>query len=101
MYAINGTSYRAISRAEDVQPGETLAETLPRSLFDAIQAGQDESDGNAATLRDRADAALANLRAYRDLASPTGAQTVAAVKLLCRVAIVLIRLQLRKLDATE
>ena len=54
-----------------------------------------------ATLQSNADDALANLRAYRDLASPTNTQTVAAVKLLCRVAIILIRLQLSKYDAAD
>jgi hypothetical protein len=44
---------------------------------------------------------LANLRAYRDLASPTNAQTLAAVKLLCRVAIGLIRWRIGRLDATD
>lgn len=40
---------------------------------------------------DRLDQALAGLRSYRDAANPTNAQTVTVVKLLCRVAIVLIR----------
>ena len=56
---------------------------------------------NARSLEDQAAAALANLRAYRDNAAPTNAQTTAAVKLLCRVAIGLIRLRLAKLDATD
>lgn len=34
---------------------------------------------------------LASLQTYRDLASPTNAQTLAVVKLLCRIAQVLIR----------
>lgn len=57
--------------------------------------------GNDLTLRQQADAALANLRAYRDLAGPTNVETVQAVKLLCRVAIGLIRLVLRKLDSAD
>lgn len=56
---------------------------------------------NAASLLTQADQALLNLRAYRDNASPTTAQTVAAVKLLCRVAIALIRLRLAKFEATD
>lgn len=58
-------------------------------------------DTNAANLQQQAADALANLRAYRDLASPTNAQTVAAVKLLCRVAIGLIRMRLQRFDATD
>lgn len=38
-----------------------------------------------------AKAAIANLRTYADTANPTNAATVAAVKLLCRVSIVLIK----------
>jgi hypothetical protein len=45
----------------------------------------------ANTDRDTARATTANLEAYVYLATPTNAQTVAAVKLLCRVAIILIR----------
>lgn len=58
-------------------------------------------DANAASLTDQAATALAGLRTYRDNAAPTNAQTVAAVKLLCRVAIALIRLKLAKFDATD
>ncbi len=56
---------------------------------------------NEDTIRVQAVDALANLRAYVALAAPTSAQTTAAVKLLCRVAISLIRLQLGRLDATD
>lgn len=58
-------------------------------------------DASASQINSDILAALTNLRAYRDLASPTNAQTVAVVKLLCRVAISLIRLQLARLDATD
>lgn len=51
--------------------------------------------GSAADLSSQADAqlrsAVANLRAYRDAASPTNAQTAAVVKLLCRVVLNLLR----------
>ena len=67
----------------------------------AAMAVEAQQETNARTLEDQAATALANLRAYRDLASPTNAQTVAAVKLLCRVAIGLIRLRLAKFDATD
>lgn len=62
---------------------------------------QAQQVANADSLRSQASDALANLRAYRNLASPTNAQTVAAVKLLCRVAIGLIRLRLERFDATD
>ena len=56
--------------------------------------------GNDLTLRQQAEAALVDLRTYRDRATTTTAQDKAAIKLLVRVAIGLIRLILRKLDAT-
>lgn len=101
MYAITNNGYRAISSTADLQAGETAVDVVPQTLLDSLQAAQDAMDSNNATLRTRAEAAFTDLRAYRDLASPTGAQTVAAVKLLCRVAIGLLRLQLRQLDGTE
>jgi len=86
----DGTSYRQPSAA----PKITLQEGL------ALTAQAQQQDSNETTLRQQADAALTDLRAYRDLASPTNAQTVQAVKLLCRVCIGLIRLLLRKIDGT-
>lgn len=62
---------------------------------------EDPTITNARTLSDNADAALDSLRAYVALTSPTAAQTTATVKLLCRVAIALIRLVLRQLDDTN
>jgi hypothetical protein len=54
-----------------------------------------------ATLRDRADAAIGNLQAaYDGWSGLTAAQKDAALKLTVRATIALIRLQLRKLDAT-
>ena len=101
MYAITATSYRAITSAADLQAGETAGDEVPQSLIDSIAAAQAAKDTNAATLRAQADTALNNLRAYRDNAAPTNAQTVAVVKTLCRVAIALIRLQLAKLDGAD
>lgn len=73
-----------------------------QAVIDAANAQTAQAEAtNETSLRSQADTALANLRAYRDLASPTNAQTVAAVKLLCRVAIALIRLVLRKLDSID
>jgi hypothetical protein len=67
----------------------------------ALQQEADRQAANGRSLEQQATDAIASLRAYRDLASPTNAQTVAAVKLLCRVGIALIRLHLRKFDAAD
>lgn len=101
MYAINGTSFRAISSSDEATAEETVVETIPQALLDSIEAAESARIDNDTTLRSRADQAIAELRTFRDLASPTNAQTVAAVKLLCRVAISLIRITLRKLDGTD
>lgn len=55
---------------------------------------------NATAMDAQAEAAIENLRAYANLASPSNAQTIAAVKLLCRVVIGLVRLRLGRLDST-
>lgn len=55
----------------------------------------------AATQDDRLDQALAGLRSYVATASPTSAQTTTAVKLLCRVMIVLIRQRRCQFDAAD
>lgn len=71
--------------------------TFGRELYTFTVEYDDQAEARAAeeTARtadlDAARAAIANLRAYDNLASPTNAQTVAAVKLLCRVNIVLIK----------
>ncbi|MDP2712305.1 MAG: hypothetical protein Q8O56_13895 [Solirubrobacteraceae bacterium] len=52
-------------------------------------------------IRESVDQALDQLRAYVAASSPTQAQTVAVVRLLCRVVIRLARLQLGKLDGTD
>lgn len=52
----------------------------------------------ADTLGDRLDAALDGLRSYLGLATPTAAQTTAAVRLLCRVGVASIRLQRGRLE---
>lgn len=53
------------------------------------------------TLHERAVAAYQDLQAFENLSSPTNAQTLAAVRLLCKVVRGLIRLQLRRLDSVE
>lgn len=56
---------------------------------------------NATTLDQRMVDALAPLSTYVNTATPTAAQTTAAVKLLCRVVIALIRRRLDRLDAVD
>lgn len=101
MYAITATSYRSIGSPQDAAPGETVADVLPVALLAAIADREAAALANSDTLHSRAAEALANLRLYCDLPTPTSAQTVAVVKLLCRVAICLIRLQLRRLDGVD
>lgn len=84
---------------KDPRPMPTQAEV--DAAWVQVQAQRAAVVNNEGSLRSQADAALADLRTYCDLASPTNAQTTAAVKLLCRVAIGLIRLHLRKFDATS
>lgn len=98
MFAITATGWRTIEHAGQLQPGETAVEEIPQSLLDSISASAATKAQNLATIRQQAELALVELRAFRDLASPTNAQTLAVVKVLCRVAIGLIRLQLNKLD---
>ena len=101
MYAIKANSYRAIRDSADALPDETVAEALPQSLLDSLAAADTQRHTTATTIRQQAEAALVDLRAFRDLASPTNAQVLAAVKLNTRVNIGVIRLLLAKLDATD
>jgi len=105
-----GTSNNDYALTEwlDARPMPTRAEV--EAAWPVIQA-QDLADaqaaqtatGNDLTLRQQAEAALVDLRAFRDRTSTTlsTAQNIAILKLLCRVAIGLIRLALRKLDRTD
>lgn len=90
----------------DAKTGKTTAETIDLPVLtveegQAVQAAEEQLAATGRTLEDRAFAALDSLRAYRDLQSPTNAQTVQAVKLLCRVCIGLIRLHLRRFDGAD
>ena len=53
------------------------------------------------TLQTRAVSAYQDLLAFENLATPTNAQVVTVVRLLCKVARGLIRLQLRQFDAAD
>ncbi|GAB3388069.1 hypothetical protein [Lysobacter fragariae] len=101
MYAIKGTSFRAVSSSSQAAADETVVDVVPQSLLDAIAAQEALAISTDGTLRANAEQALTDLRTFRDLASPTNAQTLVAVKLLCRVAIGLIRMRLAKLDAAD
>src|SRR5262245_48799462 len=98
---------RVIEQYIDVKTGEVGRREIEVSdviteadgLVLTNQALQQEANGR--TIETQVSQSLAALRAYRDLASPTNAQTVAAVKLLCRVAIWLIRLKFFTFDATD
>lgn len=56
---------------------------------------------NRQAIEREAEEAMQGLRQYRDLASPSAAQRRAFEKGVCRVLIVLIRLQLKQLDGTD
>lgn len=101
MYTITSSSIRAISDASQAVAGETVVEVLPQSLLDAIEAQRIAAETTNTAIRQQAETALTGLRAYRDNPIPTNADSVVALKLLCRVAIGLIRLQLSKLDEVD
>lgn len=103
---------RLISEDEQSRTYETTSEGWPdragstRSVRVEYKPGSpgaraEAEESTRLTLEGRADVAFDQLRAYRALASPTQAQTVAAVKVLCGVAITLIRLALRRLDSPD
>lgn len=64
-------------------------------------ASTDPTDAVRGTVSDALLAAIANNRAYVALASPSNAQTTAAVKALARQNVWLTRLLLAQLDATD
>jgi len=63
----------------------TVQYTVRAKTADELAADQRAIADDAE--REQAKTAVTNLRAYIDTATPTNAQTVAAVKLLCRVAV--------------
>lgn len=56
---------------------------------------------NREVLDVRMDQALDGLRSFIALPTPTATQTTAAVKLLCRVAVAVIRIMRNRFDATD
>lgn len=95
----------------DYQPEATPAQRTQGAAiiaaFDwtlaAERAAETAATGNDLTLRQQAESALVDLRAFRDRTSTTlsTAQNIAILKLLCRVAIGLIRLVLKRLDGAN
>jgi len=69
-------------------------------LVDTRTVDTHEQD-NAEALDARMNAALAALRTYVNNPTPTAAQTSASVKLLCRVAIALIRHRLSRFEDVD
>lgn len=46
MYALTSNGYRAIATAGDAVAGETVAETIPQSLLDALRAEERRAERN-------------------------------------------------------
>lgn len=88
---IDGDEFYVVRFAVNLSAAEEAA--IRRRLS---TSGQVEED-----LQARAVAAYTDLQAFEALTTPTNAQVVAVVRLLCKVARGLIRLQLRQLDATD
>lgn len=78
-YAVNLTATEEAAVRRRLTTGGDVEETLSARAVDAYQS----------------------LAAFENLATPTNAQVVAAVRLLCKVARALIRLQLRQLDSAD
>lgn len=104
-FGIAGNDY-ALIEWMDARPQPTQAELdaawpqLQAQDAAAAQAASTAASSTAA-LEQQLNAALVSLRGYRDAASPTNAQTITIVKLLCRVAISFIRFRLNQLESTD
>ncbi len=86
---------------DDGNPWAQFAVNLSAAEYAAVVHRLTTYTGVEETLHTRAVAADADLAAFEALAAPTAAQTVAVVRLLCRVVRALARLQLHRLDATD
>lgn len=78
-----------------------FAVNLTAAEVEAVQRRLGTASTAEETLQERAWTATQNLLAFESLASPTNAQTLAVVRLLCRAVRALIRLQLRRLDSAD
>lgn len=79
-----------IDYSRDLTPAEQATADAVVAAHDPAKRERDER-----TARDAAKAAADNLRLYLDLTAPTGAQTVAALKLAIRVLLWLLRNEFR------
>lgn len=79
-----------VDYSRDLTPAEQQTAAAVIAAHDPTKRTRDE-----ATALDQAKTAAANLQLYLDLTSPTGAQTVAALKLLIRVVLWLLRNEFR------
>lgn len=84
-----------------LQQAETTRQAAKEAAAAALQAFEAEvaaGDANAATLRDKANTALAANSTFLALASPTNPQTLTQVKALTRQTNAIIRLMVSALD---
>lgn len=75
-----------VQYARALTPAELTTAQAVIAAHDPLKRGRDET-----TARTQAQAAAADLKQYLDRANPTNAQTVAALKLLIRVVLRLLR----------
>ncbi len=87
---VSANSDGRIDYSRDLTPEEQATADAVIAAHDPDKRGRDET-----TARTQAQAAAANLKAYLDRANPTNAQTVAALKLLIRVVLWLLRNEFR------
>lgn len=85
----------------DFTPEELAQRQADQQEWAVIKAAQDITEGNRATLQQRAQNALATNADYLALPSPTNAQAVAQVRALTQECSAVIRLLLNLLDATD
>ncbi len=78
-----------------------FAVNLTATEAEAVRRRLSTATPNEETLQARAWAATQDLRTFEALTNPTNAQVVAVVRLLCKVARALIRMQLRRLESTD
>lgn len=95
---ISANSDGRVDYSRDLTPAEqTTAQAIIAAHDQAIIAAHDPAkrERDERTARDVAKAAATDLRTYLDRTNPTQAQTVAALKLLIRVVLWLLRNEFR------
>lgn len=97
---IGGNGVQVFSDSPPITPATVLAAIAADAALDAsAKTAQDVLDGNATTLRTRAQTALAANATYLAIASPTAAQVATQSKALTRQVDALIRLSIGQLDS--